>query len=76
MGEEYDPCAFVAVDEDGRGEDSVELLLVEDMVGGKGVFGGTGCVMLADCFGADAGDSSIEGVSEVQVKVFEVKLEG
>ncbi len=38
MGEEYDPRAFVAIDEDGHGEDGAESLLVEDAVGGEGAF--------------------------------------
>ncbi len=61
MGEEYDPHAFVAIDEDGCGKDSVEYLFVEDMVGGKGAFGGVVGVVLAEGFGADSGGSAFQG---------------
>ena len=47
----YDTGAFVVVDEDGRGEDGAEPLLVEDTVGGKEAFGGVGGVVRLEGFG-------------------------
>mmetsp|Transcript_25131 Transcript_25131/g.51537 ORF Transcript_25131/g.51537 Transcript_25131/m.51537 type:complete len:224 (+) Transcript_25131:100-771(+) len=76
MGEEYDTGAFVAVDEDGRGEDGAEPLLVEDMVDGKEAFGGGGGVVLSEGFGADSSGGAFEGAADVPVEVFEGGGEG
>ncbi len=51
-GDDWGPHVFVIVDNDGRGKYGVESLLVEDMVGGEGAFGGMGGVVLVE--GSDA----------------------